>query len=481
MKKIVLLLIAVITINCLNLQEVKAATQGFYEAEYADYIYTRRTMNEKKLYQRARFFRQRDNDNPAYCIEPFAGFGNGLDYIETNVVNNLNEETLLKLTLLANYGYMYPGHEDIKWYAITQQLIWQTAEPNGTYEFTDRLNGNTIYPYEAEINELWNLVNQHLVRPSFSGQTIDVVENQEITLNDNNQVVSNYQTNDPNVVISGNTLKINGLTEGSHTINLVRKATTYATPALFYFKGDDQKVMTLGNAKDIYAQVTINVTKTGIEITKVDKDTNSTTPSGEGKLEGATYGLYDEKDQLITEFIIGKDNKASAENIPFGSYILKELTPGIGYQLDPNSYKVEINSANAIVKLQLANEIIKKKIEIHKEYGTLQNTKPEENVIFDIYDSKGHFIKSMKTNSSGYAEAILPYGTYTIHQRNSKENYKLIDDFEVKIQEENQDLTYQLYDYKIEVPNTKKEISYLWAILLLSLLGGKIVIQKQNL
>jgi len=478
MKKIVLFIIAVIAANSMNLTNVNASTQNFYEGEYVGTIYMRRNLYGEIKYQRARFFRQQDNGNPAYCIEPFANFKDGQNYTQTDIINNLSEEKLIKMSLLAYYGYLYPGHEDTKWYAITQQLIWKTAEPMGIYQFTQGLNGETIYPYEREIEELTSLVNAHLITPSFAGSTIDLIEGEEITLTDNHNVLKYYEATSPNAKIDGNKLTIKAEKEGSHQIKLIRKSSYYNAPALFYYKGDEQKVMTLGNAKDITTSIYTNIRKTEIEITKIDKDTETTTPSGEASLIGAKYGLYDSNNTLIEELTIGKDNKTSIKNLKFGTYILKELQPGIGYKLDENIYKIELNKDHTIVKLVLKNEVIKKKIEINKEFGIHANTKAEPNVTFDIYDSKDQYVASITTDENGYAKIELPYGKYTIKQKNTTENYKPVEDFSVTITEEEQDLNYHLYDYKIEVPNTRKTKT---SINFLLLIGGFYVIKKYTL
>ncbi len=472
MKKFVLLIIAAIIATTLNIQEVKASNTGFYEAEYAGKIYMRRTINGESKYQRARLFKDEFTGNIAYCIEPFVDFKSGTNYNQIDYINELSEEAQTRIRLLANYGYLYPGHEDIKWYAITQQLIWQTVEPSGNYEFTDSLNGNTIYPFENEITELMMLVNNHMTTPNFGGRVFKTAEDKELVLTDKNNVLNNYQSNNSNIELNNNTLKIKGLKEGIYIFRLTRKSQIHPNPALFYHKDNEQKIMTLGNANDLHTSFTVKVKKTGLEITKVDKDTNTTTPSGEGSLIGAKYGLYDKDNNLIQELTIGKNNTASVYNLAYGTYTLKELTPGTGYNLDPNTYKVEIKEENAIIKLKLSNEIIKRKIIINKEFGIVGNTKKEENITFDIYNNKNEYITSITTDKNGYVEIELPYGTYTIKQKNTTENYKTVEDFTVKIKEAGNNIKYDLYDYKIEVPDTQKNTSYFPLLLILIGLYG---------
>lgn len=481
MKKFVLFIIAVIAANIMNLQEVNASTGNFYEAEYAGSIYTRRSLYGEIRYQRSRFFRQQSTNAPAYCMEPFVNFGNGQNYIPTNTIENLNATQLQKMSLYAYYGYLYPGHEDIKWYSITQQLIWQVAEPSGIYEFTNGLNGETIRPYDNEIGQLNTLVSNHLMKPTFDGAIIHLVEDETFTLTDHNHVLHFYQSSSPNVIIKDDNLIIQNLKEGTHTIELTRRSSAYTTPAIFYHKNGEQKIMTIGNPQDITSKITINTKKTELEITKVDQDTNSTTPSGEASLKGAIYGLYDMDNNLIEKLTIGKDNKASIKNLLYGTYFLKELSPGVGYQLNETTYQIDLNTTNTIIKLQLANEVIKKKLEINKEFGTVNNTVAEPNVTFDIYDNKGEYVTSITTDENGYASIELPYGTYTVKQKNTAENYLPVEDFKIEITEKEQELNYQLYDYKIEVPNTERNRKNTTYIYLLLTIGGLYVQKKYAL
>ena len=43
---------------------------------------------------------------------------------------------------------------DNLWYVVTQLKIWQIANPNGTYYFTNSLNGTKINTYDYLLDEL---------------------------------------------------------------------------------------------------------------------------------------------------------------------------------------------------------------------------------------------------------------------------------------------------------------------------------------
>ncbi|MCI8547554.1 MAG: hypothetical protein HFJ38_01555, partial [Bacilli bacterium] len=115
---------------------------------------------------------------------------------------------------------------------------------------------------------------------------------------------------------------------------------------------------------------------------------------------------------------------------------------------------------------------IKKEITIHKEYGTKDNTIPEEGISFDIYDSNNNLIDTITTDKEGNAKIKLPYGKYKVKQRNTNTGYTKVKDFEIEVTEEEKEYEYKLYDYKIPIPNTgiKESNSYLLFLLLIPLL-----------
>ena len=59
-------------------------------------------------------------------------------------------------------------------------MIWQTSDPSGDYYFTDSLNGNRINPFQNEINEINNLINNYNTHPSFENNTFYQVKNKKM-------------------------------------------------------------------------------------------------------------------------------------------------------------------------------------------------------------------------------------------------------------------------------------------------------------
>ena len=480
MKKIGTFLILILCITIIPSINVNAISKNFYEGEYIKGIWMNKQKNGTIYYQTARFFRQVETNNFAYCIEPFEMFNENSTYTPTLTPSNLNNYQKQRISLIAYFGYGYKHHTDLKWYAITQMMIWKESDPTGNYYFTNKLNGDKIDIYQQEMNEINSLINNYLILPSISNNEYNIVENEEINIIDTNNTLNQYQIqNNNNLTIINNTLNIKNLKEGNYEINLTKKESIYNRPLIFYESYNSQNLVETGDIENNIS-LKINVKKTALNITKIDSDNKTTISSGEGVLSGAIYNLFDKDMNKIGELTIDKNMKSKIENLKYGKYYLKEKIAGTGYELDNKTYEFELNEKINIINLTLENTIIKKKIEIHKVYGEPNNTKGESNISFNIYDKNYTIVKTITTNNEGFAEIELPYGNYTIKQVNTTEGYELSNDLEIKVKD-NKKETYKLYDYKIKVPDTvtnNKNIYYMIQTLIILILSTRYVKKK---
>ena len=433
----------------------KAAT--FYEAEYIDGIYmTKYNFNTRETrYQKARFFRKADTDEFAYCVEPFAFFQENQSYVETNHPYNLSEDKINRITKIAYYGYGYGNHTDPKWYAITQMMIWQASDDAGNYYFTETLNGPRVNMFNSEMTEINNLVNESNKVPSFANQEFEMVEGNELSLEDHNNVLSNFSSNNQNLEIQNNNLLIHDLSEGEYEFSFIKNIGKRQAPTLYYESYNSQNMVRTGSIPEQEISLKVKVVKTSLELTKLDQDTESTTPSGNASLNGAIYELLDQNEKVLEDLEI-IDNKATIENLDFGKYYIKEKTPGEGYQLDPEVYEIEITSDNPNVSLELKNTVIKAEVTIEKTFGEEDNWEKENNISFWVQDKYEQVVETVTTNTDGIAKATLPYGTYTIVQINTTDGYKKANPLTFQIMN-NEPITIKLKDIKIEVPDTHTE------------------------
>lgn len=130
---------------------------------------------------------------------------------------------------------------------------------------------------------------------------------------------------------------------------------------------------------------------------------------------------------------------------------------GKGYNLDEKTYEITISKENPTIELILKNNVIKKKIKIEKLYGDNISFQSEKNIDFEIYDEKNNLIRTISTNDEGICEIELPYGKYTIKQKNTTEGYSKIEPFTIIVDNSVNDVI-TLKDYKIPVPDTHTSI-----------------------
>ena len=436
---------------------VKALTSDSFSFEWIDpKIYVNKYKDGVQRSERIQVYHRRSDGAIAYCIQPGVDFSDtamitGYDYNQASI-SGMSEATWQKVNLLAYYGYGYGNHTDIKWYAITQYEIWK-ANPLGwsTY-WADSFHGNDITQFQAESAELLNLVNNHYKRPSFHNSTTEVVVGDTITLTDNNGVLSNYNvTASGNATVSknGNTLTITPNKVGNITISLSKKSERLGRTTLVYVGDGVQNLLTAGNVDPVDANLKINSIGGKVTINKVDKDTKLATPQGDATLKGATYGIFKEDGTKVSSITTDEKGVVTSGMLPSqGRYWLQEETPSNGYELDTdNRYYFVITKDNLYPVVTVYEKVIERHFDLFKVFATDKTgfLTGEANVSFDIYlKSKNEKVATITTNEKGFAETILPFGTYVVKQVTSTLNHEKVDDFEVIINGDTDEPYYHL-------------------------------------
>lgn len=467
MKKILMGLIVLLVLIIPNVK-VSALEDSFYEGEYISGEYIKKFRNGSGKYEQLRFFRRKSDNQIVYCIELWETLSSnkiitGYDYEQYNYAN-IDYGVWERIMLISYYGYGYENHIDSKWYAITQYMIWKETSPDTNIYFTDTLNGKKIEKYEEEINEINSLIQRHGDIPSFYNQTYQVKYNEPITIQDTNNVLDKFEITSNGgleILKNGNYLTFSKNNIVDSQVIFANKGKRFQSSPIVYIDNDGQNVLAPGNYYPIYMVVNVTLPSSNITVNKLDQDTNSNIPKGEGKLEGTKVQLFDKNNMLVSEKIIEEDGTLTFENIGYGTYFLKEVESGIGYLLNSEIITLEVD--NDIETINLYNQVIKNEI-ILKKY--LKNPiteiiKNEEGAIFSIYNSKGDKVETIITDSNGIAKTFLPYGTYKIKQETGTKNHSLVEDFEIKVIENDKVQTFELYNEeltaKIKVINTDSD------------------------
>ena len=463
------------------------ALSKFYLAEKVPNMHIE-SVSESEVHNGIPFILRRDDGQFVYCINPFESL-NTINYYSPYSYNdklfNLTNDQLNKMNLIAYYGYNYGNHTDLKWYGVTQFLIWKTLNLKDIY-FTDKKDGNKIIAYQEEIKEIENLVNNHSKLPSFSNNHFEYTINSSYEINDLNNILNNYEIKESNIEskIVGNTLYIDTNEVGNYEITFVRKSPIKREYILYALKGN-QSLLYPGMVDDIEFKVTIEVNSGSITINKLDSENIDRKTA---VLEGAVYGIYDDE-ELITTIETDDRGIAYIENLPLGKYYVKEITPSLGYKLDDNTYEINLTNENKDVTIDSYECVIKGNLIINKYYG--DNTyEKEDDAVFEIYDINDNLIGTYETKD-GIINEKLEYGEYYSVQKEGISGYKFVDKFNIFINEE-KDYIFDLYNKKeyvislsnkkeevliVEVPNTKVK-NYNKLISISLILSGLILVLK---
>ena len=189
------------------------------------------------------------------------------------------------------------------------------------------------------------------------------------------------------------------------------------------------------------------VKKGKIEIIKVDKENN------EYKLEGVTFEIYDNNNNLVDTVITDKDGLATTKDLRVDKeYTIIETKTLSNYVLTEETQKVTLEE-NQITSITFENQRIKGKLELTK-VDSENNEIKLENVKFGIYNENDELIEEIITDKYGIATTDYLYkGKYYVKELETGSPYYLLntDTFEFEIENDEEVI-------KLEVTNESVDI-----------------------
>ncbi len=448
MKKKILLL--VIILSLFYLKNVSALEYSDTFNEHGMWIsneYVNKSKNGKTKYQQMTMIvRNRDN-RFVYCIEP----GTSMDSTsiikgyDTNQANyaNLTSSEYERIKLLAYYGYGYKEHTDIKWYVITQFMIWQSHNLGYDIYFTDKLNGNRINKYEQEMEELNKLVLNHYKTPDFGSNKLSTFLGEKNYFYDKNNVLDKYSINNgPNIsgVKNNNSIELSTTDPNNSFLILTKEEKRFGNKPTVYIDATNQNLILPGDYEKFDIRYVVEKVYGNISIQKLDSTSKTNIPSGNATLENAKYGLYNLNDELLEDKYTNKNGLINFDTkLIAGTYYVKELEASKGYLLDDVKYYFDINSNSYNVKLDIYEKVISENFEIIKVINDDEKSimEYEKNIEFEIFSSDNILIGSYFTDNYGTIKFTLPYGKYLLHQKTTYFGYDKIDDYELNVVENN--------------------------------------------
>lgn len=271
---------------------------------------------------------------------------------------------------------------------------------------------------------------------------------------------------DKDVTVANGEITVNDLTIGDYTI-------TEKTAPNGYLVNVAPFKTTVVAGQTAETTITDEAPTGKISIKKSDSKGNI---QGEASLEGAEYTVYGPDGQEVGKITTDKDGNGSLENLVLDTYTVKETKAPEAYDLDWNTYTVELTYKDQNTAIILGNVDSKEnvktgKIEIKKtdtegnplksgEFGIYANA---DMYIGDTLYKKGQLVVSIKTDDSGVARSgDLPYGSYYVkeisaptQEDGNSHNFVLSDDTQyVKINGKNKTDTVTFVDKKVTASKT---------------------------
>ena len=161
--------------------------------------------------------------------------------------------------------------------------------------------------------------------------------------------------------------------------------------------------------------------------------------NGEG-LGGALIGLFKTDDVEFTEenalmtAVSGDDGSFAFENVPYGSWYIREIKQPTGFVLDETVYDVNISENEQVVEIEIVNELVRGNIALTKVDAEYTDTKLA-GAVFEVYkdsndngelDSEDELIGTLTEKEIGqYEMNDLLYGRYFVKETKAPEGFTL--------------------------------------------------------
>ena len=136
-------------------------------------------------------------------------------------------------------------------------------------------------------------------------------------------------------------------------------------------------------------------------------------------------GSYDAAAETERDILTcGEDGTAQSKLLPYGVYIVRQLSGWEGYVLDTTLHEVNITSDGETVSLAIRNEIFKGSLTIQKVDKDTEQALPGAR--FRLLDSAGNPFAEGTTDESGVLTFDnLPFGDYYLEELEAPNGYKI--------------------------------------------------------
>ena len=328
-------------------------------------------------------------------------------------ITNFTSETAIMTTISAANGNF--SFENVPY---GNYIVREISSPEG-YVLNE-----TSYPVSISTNGQNVTVNikNTLIKGSISGKKVD----------DNGNglggaLIGIYREDDMSNAIATTTSAANGSFSFSNLAYGRYVVKEISSPAGYIMSTTEYPVVISTNGQNVTIEIKNTLIRGSVNGKKVDDDGNS--------LAGATIGLFN-KD--VTEFIAANAIQATVSasngsfgfnNVPYGEYVIHEVSAPTGYILDSTSYPVNIISNGQVVNIEIVNTLIRGTIQGLKKDGDGNVLAGATIGLFAGNETELTAANAIATTVSAangtFSFTNLPYGNYKLKELAAPEGYVL--------------------------------------------------------
>ena len=169
MKKKILVVLFVVFLSLFKINSVYAAeNDSILNREFIPNVWSFHYRNGK-VWTYGQLNIKHINGKIGYCIEPESAVNSNVYNSSTDwSISKYSEYVKKRMELYAYYGYQFEGHQTIRYYMATQELIWSFSDDEKIIWTTEDHSDSQKINVQAEKNEIVRLANKHNLIPSFS-------------------------------------------------------------------------------------------------------------------------------------------------------------------------------------------------------------------------------------------------------------------------------------------------------------------------
>ena len=347
MKKKILVVLFVVFLSLFKINSVYAAeNDSILNREFIPNVWSFHYRNGK-VWTYGQLNIKHINGKIGYCIEPESAVNSNVYNSSTDwSISKYSEYVKKRMELYAYYGYQFEGHQTIRYYMATQELIWSFSDDEKIIWTTEDHSDSQKINVQAEKNEIVRLANKHNLIPSFSNLSYKYNVGDKVNLEDTNYALNGYAIKtDINYSVRDYILSFTVPKRNRVDMLLVPKGRSYDQTIVYSCNFRSQRIATFGVPDNPKSNLSLTIIpdKIKVKVNKKDSETkNLITDAGNIiKIKNLDKNEY-VKLNNSEEIPVGTDGTVSIY-LEDGNYEIEEVHASNGYSINKEKLTFKVD------------------------------------------------------------------------------------------------------------------------------------------